>query len=94
MVHVHVLVRHKVKDYEQWKEVFEEHASVRQEAGSKGGRVFRNEKDPKDVAVLLEWDDMAKARVFFESSFLHRALERAGVVGNSEIFFEVMKVPA
>lgn len=32
---VHVLVHHKVKDYTQWKEVFDEHAKVRKELGSK-----------------------------------------------------------
>jgi len=91
---VHVLIRHKIKEYAQWKEVFDEHAAVRLESGSKGGRIFRNETDPKDVAVLLEWESMEKARIFFESPFLKHTMERAGVKGQPEIFFEVMKVDA
>jgi hypothetical protein len=89
---VHFLVRHKVKDYEQWKEAFEEHSSVRRDAGSKGGRIFRNGSDPQDVAVLLEWDDMIKAKTFLESPYLQHTMEKAGVIGKPETFFEVLKV--
>ena len=88
---VHVLVHHQVKDYAQWKEVFDEQAKVRKESGSKGVRIFRDEQMPNNVAVLAEWEDMAKARTFFESGFFKNVLDRAGVIGRSEIFFEVEK---
>ena len=89
---IHVIVHHKVMDYAQWKEVFDEYAKVRKESGSKGGRIFRDEQKPDNVAVLFEWEDMAKARTFFESKFIKSALERAEVIGAPEIFFEVEKV--
>jgi quinol monooxygenase YgiN len=89
---VHVIVHHKVKDYAQWKDRFDQHAKVRREAGSKGGRLFRDEKKPNNVAIVFEWEDMAKARIFFESKLLKDVMERAGVVGKPEIFFEVEKV--
>jgi len=62
---VHVIVHHKVKDYAQWKEVFDEYTKVRKESGSKGGRIFRDEQKSDNVAILFEWEDMAKARTFF-----------------------------
>ena len=89
---VHILVQQEAKEYAQWKEVFEEYAKVRKEAGSKGSRIFRNEKDPNDIAVLHEWDDMTKARTFFDSGYLHKILERAGLLGEPQIYFEVQKV--
>jgi quinol monooxygenase YgiN len=89
---VHVIVHHKIKDYAQWKEVFDEHAKVRKESGSKGGRIFRDEQVPNNIAVFFEWEDMARCRTFFESKFLKSAMERAGVIGTPEIFFEVEKV--
>jgi quinol monooxygenase YgiN len=92
VIMVHVLVHQKVKDYAQWKEVFDEHAKVRKESGSKGGRIFRDEQKSNNVAVLFEWEDMAKSRTFFESAFMQSAMERAGVIGKPEIFFEVEKV--
>ncbi|MRR39382.1 cyclase, partial [bacterium] len=89
---VHVIVHHKVKDYAQWKEVFDEQEKIRKESGSKGARIFRDEKKPNNVAVLFQWNDIAAARTFFESKFLKTASERAGVIGAPEILFEVFKV--
>jgi quinol monooxygenase YgiN len=91
---VHIIVHYKVKDYAQWKEVFDEHIKVRKESGSKGGRIFRDEQKPDNLAILFEWEDMAKARTFFESKFLKSASERAEVIGAPEVFFEVEKVKA
>jgi quinol monooxygenase YgiN len=89
---VHIIVHYKVKDYAQWKEVFDEYAKVRKESGSKGGRIFRDEQKPDNVTVFFEWEDMAKARTFFESKLLKSASERAEVIGAPEVFFEVEKV--
>jgi quinol monooxygenase YgiN len=89
---VHIIVHYKVKDYSQWKEVFDEHIKVRKESGSEGGRIFRDEQKPDNVAVYFEWEDMAKARTFFESKFLKSESERAEVIGAPEVFFEVEKV--
>ncbi len=91
---VHVEVHQKVKDYPAWKEVFEEQSKVRRESGSKGARIFRDEKDPNNVAVHFEWDEISKARTFFESGFMLHSAERAGVIGVPEILFEVEKADA
>ena len=89
---VHVIVHHNVKNYAHWKEVFDEHEKVRKESGSKGGRIFRDEQKPDNVAILFEWEDMAMSKTFFESKFLKDVMGRAGVIGTPEIFFEVEKV--
>jgi len=90
------LVRHKVKDYSKWKPVFDEHGAKRKAAGSKGGRLFRSEKDPNDVVILFEWEDPGKAHQFAESQDLRQAMERAGVVGKPDLHFleELEKVSA
>ena len=50
---VHVIIRHKVADYGQWKQVFDSHLSGRMAAGETGSRVFHSVDDPRDVTVLL-----------------------------------------
>ncbi len=82
----YTLVRHKVRDYAKWKPVFDEHGSARRAKGSKGGLVFQNAKDPNEVLVLLEWDDLNKVREFVESKELRQAMERAGVSDKPDIF--------
>jgi quinol monooxygenase YgiN len=86
---VHVIVQQEAKDYAQWKEVFEEYARVRKEAGSQGSRIFRNETDPNDITVLHEWDDITKARTFFQSNYLQRIFEKAGITCEPQIYYEV-----
>ena len=89
-----LLIRHKVKDYAKWKSVFDEDGAKRKEGGSKGGRLFRSEKDPNEVVVLFEWQDLGKAHKFTESEDLRQTMERAGVVGKPELYFleEIGKV--
>lgn len=82
-----LIVRHKVKDYGKWKPFFDEHGTQRKAAGSKGGRIFRSEKDPNEVVILFEWEDLGKARKFAESEDLRQRMERAGIVGKPDLYF-------
>ena len=82
-----LFIRHKVKDYPKWKSMFDEHAAKRKAAGCKGGRLFRREKDPKEVVILFEWEDLGKAHQFAESEDLRQTMERAGVLGKPELYF-------
>ena len=84
---IHVLVRHKVENYDAWKPVFDSHAEMRRQAGSQGGQVLRGLDDPNEVCVLLQWDDLDSAREFVQSPGLHEAMRRGGVIGKPEVQF-------
>lgn len=84
---VQLIIRHKVKDYAKWKPLFDEHGAKRKAAGSNGGRLFRSEKDPNEVVILFEWEDIGKAHKFTESEDLRQTMKRAGVVGKPELYF-------
>jgi heme-degrading monooxygenase HmoA len=83
----YLLVRHRVNNYNAWKPVFDKHSHAREDAGSKGGYVFRDTADPQNILILLEWDDLQKAREFVESNNLHETMEQAGVVEKPEVVF-------
>ena len=83
----HLLVHHKVKDYNEWKPVFDSHASARSQSGSKGGKVFRNSSNPNELFVVLEWDSIKNAQKFAESDKTKEVMKNAGVVGIPEIYF-------
>ena len=78
-----LLIRHHVADYPAWKAVFDEHETTRQANGSQGGRLFRDAADPQEVLLLLEWDDLERARLFVDSDDLQEAMTRAGVAGRA-----------
>lgn len=81
------LVHHKVEDYKTWKSVFDGHSSLRSEAGSQGGKIFRSANNPNELFVLLEWDNLANAQKFAQSDNIKEAMKNAGVVGMPEIYF-------
>ena len=81
-----LLIRHTVQDYSAWKAVFDEQADVRRANGSQGGRLFRS-TEPGEVLVLLEWDDLERARLFADSDDLREAMTRAGVTDRPDIWF-------
>jgi uncharacterized protein (DUF1330 family) len=83
-----------MQDYAKWKPVFDEHGADRRAAGSKGGRLFRNADNRNELIILLEYEDMSRAREFVQSDSLRKAMERAGVADKPDIFFleEIEKV--
>jgi hypothetical protein len=73
-----LLIRHYVADYPAWKAVFDEHEPTWRANGSQGGRLFRDADNPRQVLLLLAWDDLERARLFVDSDDLREALARAG----------------
>ena len=82
-----LLMRHKVVDYATWKPSFDEHGTTRRANGARGDRLFRNAADPNEVLVLVEWDDLDRARLFAESDDLQEAMARAGVADQPDVWF-------
>jgi hypothetical protein len=50
---VHILIRHKVKDLDKWKKVFDEHLAFRKAGGEKGSQVFHNIDNTSEVITFL-----------------------------------------
>ena len=82
-----LLIRHMVADYGAWKPHFDDHGTTRSANGSRGGRLFRSANDPNEVVVLLEWDDLERARLFAISYDLREAMDRAGVTDCPDVWF-------
>src|ERR1700694_2072014 len=83
----YLFIRHKVTDYPKWKSAFDKHGDTRQANGSRGGQLFRNANDPNELIILFEWDDLERARQFTQSEDLRQTMQRAGVVGQPDIYY-------
>ena len=84
----HLLVRQKVESYAKWRPVFDEHDATRVAAGQVGmPQVFRSGDDPWEVVILMEWDELERARQFTSSPELKEAMEKAGVTDMPTITF-------
>ncbi len=82
-----MIVHHKVRDFDAWRPVYEEHEAVRREHGVSDVSLHRSADDPNDVVIVFRADDLAKAREFADSQDLKETMERAGVEGPPHILF-------
>lgn len=83
----YTLTRMKVEDYPHWRRAFEENADAREEAGSRGGHLFRSDEDRSDVVVFLAWNDLGDAREYLSSDAVREEREAGGVEGDAEVLF-------
>jgi heme-degrading monooxygenase HmoA len=81
-----LVIRHRVRDYGQWRALFDEDADVRQAHGSQSERVFHGVADADEVLVYLEWDDAERAQLFARSVDLRDAMVYSGVVDHPDIW--------
>lgn len=83
----YLLVRHKVADFSKWKLAYDDHLRAREEAGLKEAHLLRNIDNPNEVVLLLEAEDVQKARDFAASSDLQERMQQAGVIDRPDACF-------
>ncbi len=83
----HLLVRHKVADFERWKQVFDSHAAGQRAMGLRITHVMRNFDDPAEIVLLFEVEDLEKAKQFVNSPQVPGAQRDSGVTDTPDIYF-------
>jgi quinol monooxygenase YgiN len=84
---IHVLIRHRVRDYDVWKAGFDGFIDHRKAGGENAYHIFRPDDDPNNLILLFEWDSIENAKTFMTSAALKQAMEKAGVVEAPEIHY-------
>ena len=82
---IQVLVHHQVADYNNWRSVFDAALDFRHNGGECSCRIFRNAENPNDLTLLLEWENIDRAKRYLTSDELCEKMRQAGVVGVPEI---------
>jgi heme-degrading monooxygenase HmoA len=83
----YLLIRHKVRDFNAWKPVYDAHLAAREAAGLRELHLLRNVEDATEVVLLFEAENLGRAREFARSEDLRHAMARAGVVDQPDIYF-------
>ena len=81
-----MLIRHRVADYAAWVPAFTEERPVRRAHGAQQERIFRSTTDPREVFVLLQWDDLERARLYADSDDARVAMRQAGVTDQPDLW--------
>lgn len=82
---VAVIVRHRVKDFDTWKPLFDEHGAARRRHGAVGHQLYRSSADANELTLVNLFRDAAGAQAFLDDPSLPEAMQRAGVDGPPEI---------
>jgi hypothetical protein len=83
----YLLVRHKVRDFSEWKRGYDAHLPKRVEAGLGEKHLLRGAHDPNEVVILFEAQDLDRAKAFAESPDLRETMQKVGVVDRPDINF-------
>lgn len=83
----YMLVRHKVRDFSEWKRGYDAHLPKRVEAGLTEKHVLRGANDANEVILLFEAADLNRARAFAESVDVREVMQKVGVLDKPDIYF-------
>ena len=82
-----LLIRHKVRDFSEWKRGYDAHLPKRTEAGLAEKHLLRSASDPNEVVLLFEAKDQNRAKAFAESADLRETMQKVGVVDKPDVYF-------
>jgi hypothetical protein len=83
-----MIVRHKVRDYGQWRPIFDQHAEMQRAAGLINPRVYHSaDSNKSEIVVVFDTEDTKKAKDFAASADLKEAMMEAGVLDTPTIYF-------
>ena len=82
-----MLVQHKVKDFAEWKNVYDSVYDLRASNGEISDQIYRDANDPNRLTIIFKWDTLANAQKYANSPELKAAMEKAGVDGPPNISF-------
>ncbi len=91
----YIIVRHRVRDYAQWKKVFDATLEDCFKAGLRGGDVCRDANDPQMITVAMKCTDLKAASEFIESPRIKEAMEQGGVIDQPQVLLleQLAEVP-
>ena len=82
-----LIVRHKVRDYGQWRPLFDGHAEMQKAAGLTNPRVYHSaDSNKSDIVVVFDTESTKKAKDFVASADLKEAMRKAGVLDEPTIY--------
>jgi hypothetical protein len=80
-----MIVRHKVRDYGEWRPIFDQDAEMQRAAGLVNPRVYHSaDSNKSEIVIVFDTEDTKKAKEFAASPNLKNAMMKAGVVDTQQ----------
>ena len=82
---VTVVISHEVKNYSDWRVVFDEDEVNRTKAGFKSTGVFRDVDNSNKITIIGEAPNLEAFDGFMKNPALKAAMEKGGVLGMPDV---------
>ena len=83
-----MIIRHKVRDYGQWRPIFDGHAEMQKAAGLSNPRVYHSaDSNKSEIVVVFDTMETKMAKDFAASADFKESMTKAGVVDMPTIYF-------
>jgi hypothetical protein len=83
-----MIVRHKVRDYGQWRPIFDGHVEMQRAAGLINPRVYHSaDSNKSEIVVVFDTENTKMAKDFAASADLKEAMMEAGVLDTPTSYF-------
>lgn len=82
-----MLIQHTVKDFTEWKKVFDANSGLRSSNGELSHQIFRDASNPNHITVINKLNSLENAQHFAHSPELKAAMADAGVSGPPTVTF-------
>ena len=83
----YMLCRNRVRNFDQWKGVFDSHADAHRAAGLKLVHLWYELDNPRNVFFLFEVEDVERARAFLDSADATASAHESGLIEGDFRFF-------
>ena len=83
----YLLIRHKIRDFSEWKRGYDAHLPKRTAAGLTEKHLLRGASDASEVILLFQAEDLGRAKAFAESPDLRQTMQNVGVLDKPDIYF-------
>ena len=77
-----MIIKQKVQNLAQFQKAFDELKSARESHGLHDLGQFVSADEPDTIIVVLEVNDLSRAREYWKSATLEAGRQKAGIVGN------------
>jgi hypothetical protein len=82
---VTVVVRHRVRDYDAWRELYDDFSDLEHAGVGTPQGVYRATDDPSNVLVIHSFATAAEAELFSDAMYIREVMRMAGVEGQPRI---------
>ena len=83
-----MIVRHKLRDYGEWRPTFDQHAEMQRGAGLLNARVYHSaDSNKSEIVVVFDTEDTRKAKEFAASVNLKECDDEGWGFGHPDYLF-------